>query len=122
MKKILLSFLIVLPLFASEHLTEPGAIDNSVLPNGDIMFPTGSPNGGFGKYKTYMCNSADKIFDAVINEFGEIITWQGNGESRNNGFDFFVTVNQETGTWTMIEKFKDPYGRELACIIGTGLN
>ena len=63
--------------------------------------------------KPVFCSSLKVIIEAVTGEFQEQPFWRGNDDKSN----YIMTVNQQTGTWTMIQ-FND----QIACVVGVGTN
>lgn len=63
--------------------------------------------------KPVFCSTLKIIVEAVSGEFGETPTWRGNDDKSK----YVMTVNQQTGTWTMIQ-----YNDQVACVVGFGRN
>ncbi len=63
--------------------------------------------------KPVFCSSLKIVIEAVSGEFGETPAWRGNDDRSK----YVMTVNQQTGTWTMIQ-----YNDQVACVVGVGRN
>jgi len=62
--------------------------------------------------KPVMCDDTKSVMDALVNgEFKEVPVWSGTGEQSNFG----LLINQQTGTWTLVE-----FNKEVTCVLGIG--
>jgi len=65
--------------------------------------------------KPVICESTEKVFRTMVEEFGETPQWRGS--TSEQGTSTVLTVNPKTGAWTLIE-----YTAVMACVIGVGEN
>ena len=65
--------------------------------------------------KPVVCESTEKVFRTMLEEFGETPQWRGS--TSEQGTSTVLTVNSKTGAWTLIE-----YTSVMACVIGVGEN
>ena len=65
--------------------------------------------------KPVVCESTEKVFRTMVEEFGETPQWRGS--TSEQGTSTVLTVNAKTGAWTLIE-----YTSVMACVIGVGEN
>jgi hypothetical protein len=65
--------------------------------------------------KPVVCESTEKVFRTMMEEFGETPQWRG--INAQQGTSTVLTVNAKTGAWTLIE-----YTSVMACVIGVGEN
>jgi hypothetical protein len=65
--------------------------------------------------KPVICDSTEKVFRTMVEEFGETPQWRGS--TPEQGTSTVLTVNPKTGAWTLIE-----YTAVMACVIGVGEN
>ena len=65
--------------------------------------------------KPVVCDSTEKVFRTMVEEFGETPQWRG--VTPEQGTSTVLTVNPKTGAWTLIE-----YTSVMACVIGVGEN
>ena len=65
--------------------------------------------------KPVVCDSTEKVFRTMVEEFGETPQWRGS--TPEQGTSTVLTVNSKTGAWTLIE-----YTSVMACVIGVGEN
>jgi hypothetical protein len=65
--------------------------------------------------KPVVCESTEKVFRTIVEEFGETPQWRG--ATPEQGTSTVLTVNTKTGSWTLIE-----YTAVMACVIGVGEN
>jgi len=65
--------------------------------------------------KPVICESTEKVFRTMVEEFGETPQWRGS--TPEQGTSTVLTVNPKTGAWTLIE-----YTAVMACVIGVGEN
>jgi hypothetical protein len=65
--------------------------------------------------KPVVCESTEKVFRTMMEEFGETPQWRG--ATSEQGTNTVLTVNTKTGSWTLIE-----YTAVMACVIGVGEN
>jgi hypothetical protein len=65
--------------------------------------------------KPVICESTEKVFRTMVEEFGETPQWRGS--TSQQGTSTVLTVNTKTGAWTLIE-----YTAVMACVIGVGEN
>jgi len=65
--------------------------------------------------KPVVCESTEKVFRTILEEFGETPQWRGS--TSEQGTSTVLTVNPKTGAWTLIE-----YTAVMACVIGVGEN
>jgi hypothetical protein len=65
--------------------------------------------------KPVVCESTEKVFRTMAEEFGETPQWRG--ATSEQGTSTVLTVNPKTGSWTLIE-----YTSVMACVIGVGEN
>jgi hypothetical protein len=65
--------------------------------------------------KPVVCESTEKVFRTMVEEFGETPQWRGS--TSEQGTSTVLTVNLKTGAWTLIE-----YTSVMACVIGVGEN
>ena len=65
--------------------------------------------------KPVVCDSTEKVFRTMVEEFGETPQWRGS--TPEQGTSTVLTVNPKTGAWTLIE-----YTAVMACVIGVGEN
>ena len=65
--------------------------------------------------KPVICESTEKVFRTMVEEFGETPQWRGS--TSEQGTSTVLTVNPKTGAWTLIE-----YTSVMACVIGVGEN
>ena len=65
--------------------------------------------------KPVVCESTEKVFRTMVEEFGETPQWRGS--TSQQGTSTVLTVNTKTGAWTLIE-----YTAVVACVIGVGEN
>jgi len=65
--------------------------------------------------KPVVCESTEKVFRTMAEEFGETPQWRGS--TSEQGTSTVLTVNPKTGAWTLIE-----YTSVMACVIGVGEN
>jgi hypothetical protein len=65
--------------------------------------------------KPVVCESTEKVFRTMMEEFGETPQWRG--ATPEQGTSTVLTVNPKTGAWTLIE-----YTSVTACVIGVGEN
>ena len=65
--------------------------------------------------KPVVCDSTEKVFRTMVEEFGETPQWRG--VTSEQGTSTVLTVNPKTGAWTLIE-----YTAVTACVIGVGEN
>ena len=63
--------------------------------------------------KPVICESTEKVFRTMVEEFGETPVWRG--ATAEQGTSTVLTVNPKTGAWTLIE-----YTPIMACVIGVG--
>jgi hypothetical protein len=63
--------------------------------------------------KPVVCESTEKVFRTMVEEFGETPQWRGS--TSQQGTSTVLTVNAKTGAWTLIE-----YTSVMACVIGVG--
>jgi len=63
--------------------------------------------------KPVICESTEKVFRTMVEEFGETPQWRG--VTSQQGTSTVLTVNTKTGAWTLIE-----YTSVMACVIGVG--
>lgn len=63
--------------------------------------------------KPVICESTEKVFRTMVEEFGETPQWRG--VTAQQGTSTVLTVNPKTGSWTLIE-----YTSVMACVIGVG--
>ena len=63
--------------------------------------------------KPVICESTEKVFRTMLEEFGETPQWRG--VTAQQGTSTVLTVNLRTGSWTLIE-----YTSVMACVIGVG--
>jgi hypothetical protein len=63
--------------------------------------------------KPVVCESTEKVFRTMMEEFGETPQWRG--VNAQQGTSTVLTVNTKTGAWTLIE-----YTSVMACVIGVG--
>jgi len=60
-----------------------------------------------------MCDTKEKVFKMLADDFGEIPQWMGHIPQSDT--HMMLTVNSRTGTWTVIE-----YNTVTACVISSG--
>ena len=65
--------------------------------------------------KPVICDNTEKVFRTMVEEFGETPQWRG--ATAQQGTSTVLTVNTNTGAWTLIE-----YTSVMACVIGVGEN
>lgn len=63
--------------------------------------------------KPVVCDSTEKVFRTIVEEFGETPQWRG--ITTEQGTTTVLTVHPRTGAWTLIE-----YTAVTACVIGVG--
>ena len=63
--------------------------------------------------KKVVCDDTKSILDTLLNEYHESPVWAGTDEKSKYG----LLINQETGTWTMIQ-----FDKNTTCILGVGEN
>jgi len=63
--------------------------------------------------KTVVCDDTKTLLDTLLNEYNESPVWAGTDEKSKYG----LLINQETGTWTMIQ-----FDKNTTCILGVGEN
>jgi len=63
--------------------------------------------------KPVVCESTEKVFRTMVEEFGETPQWRG--VTSQQGTSTVLTVNPRTGAWTLIE-----YTSVMACVRGVG--
>jgi hypothetical protein len=63
--------------------------------------------------KPVVCDTTEKVFRTMMEEFGETPQWRGS--TAEQGTSTVLTVNTKTGAWTLIE-----YTSVMACVIGVG--
>lgn len=61
--------------------------------------------------KKVVCDYTNRIIDVLLNEYKESPVWAGADEKSK----YSLLINQETGTWTMIQ-----FDKNTTCILGTG--
>jgi hypothetical protein len=65
--------------------------------------------------KVMICDKSEIIFEKLASEFEEIPIW--GGKDVQDSSSYVVTVNQETGAWTLVQ-----YDKDIACVLGVGTN
>ena len=65
--------------------------------------------------KPVVCEATEKVFRTIVEEYKETPQWQGHNPQQ--GTSTVLTVNTQTGSWTLIE-----YTAQTACVIGVGEN
>ena len=63
--------------------------------------------------KTVICDDTKTVLDTLLNEYHESPVWAGTDEKSKFG----LLINQETGTWTIIQ-----FDKNTTCILGVGEN
>lgn len=63
--------------------------------------------------KRVVCGDPKELLTDLMKKYGEQIIWFSKLESGKNQFALFV--NNETGTWTLVEQVKDKL-----CVLGDG--
>lgn len=67
----------------------------------------------FQMRKVMICDKSETIFEKLANDFQEYPVWRG--KDVQDGSHYVITVNQESGSWTMVQFMKD-----IACVLGVG--
>jgi hypothetical protein len=65
--------------------------------------------------KRIICDTRNSIFTQLIEDYKEQPVWHGVSPAQNT--ELMLTVNKETGAWTLIE-----YAADWACVLGVGEN
>jgi hypothetical protein len=65
--------------------------------------------------KVMICDKSEIVFEKLASEFKETPAWAGKDVQDSSGY--VVTVNQETGAWTLLQ-----YDKDIACVLGVGTN
>jgi hypothetical protein len=66
--------------------------------------------------KPIICDKAELILGALIEQGQELPTWIGRGDGEDNS-QTTILVNEKTKTWTIIQFEKD-----RACVLGSGVS
>jgi len=88
----------------------PPLVEQPVVPK------EGAPKEGAMSYsyKPVVCNDATAVVQSLKEQFKEIPAFLGEG---NDGSAYALSINKETGTWTMLQFSPD---KTTACMIGSG--
>ena len=63
--------------------------------------------------KKVVCDDTKTLLDTLLNEYKESPVWAGTDDKSR----YSLLINQETGTWTMIQ-----FDKNTTCILGVGEN
>ena len=63
--------------------------------------------------KKIVCDNTKPLLDTLLNEYKESPVWAGTDDKSR----YSLLINQETGTWTMIQ-----FDKNTTCILGVGEN
>ena len=63
--------------------------------------------------KKIVCDDTKSLLDTLLNEYRESPVWAGTDDKSR----YSLLINQETGTWTMIQ-----FDKNTTCILGVGEN
>ena len=63
--------------------------------------------------KKVVCDDTKTLLDTLLNEYKESPVWAGTDDKSK----YSLLINQETGTWTMIQ-----FDKNTTCILGVGEN
>lgn len=63
--------------------------------------------------KKIVCDNTKTLLDTLLNEYKESPVWAGTDDKTR----YSLLINQETGTWTMIQ-----FDKNTTCILGVGEN
>ena len=61
--------------------------------------------------KKVVCDDTKTLLDTLLNEYKESPVWAGTDDKSR----YSLLINQETGTWTMIQ-----FDKNTTCILGVG--
>ena len=61
--------------------------------------------------KKVVCDDTKTLLDTLLNEYKESPVWAGTDDKSK----YSLLINQETGTWTMIQ-----FDKNTTCILGVG--
>ena len=63
--------------------------------------------------KVMICDKSEIIFEKLAKDFQEYPIW--NGKDQQDDSYYALTVNRQSGSWTLVQFFKD-----IACVLGVG--
>lgn len=61
--------------------------------------------------KKVVCDDTKTLLDTLLNQYNESPVWAGTNEKSK----FSLLINQETGSWTMIQ-----FDKDITCVLGIG--
>ena len=61
--------------------------------------------------KKVVCDDTKTLLDTLLNEYKESPVWAGTDDKSR----YSLLINQETGTWTMIQ-----FDKDITCVLGIG--
>jgi len=69
----------------------------------------------FQMRKVMICDKSEIVFEKLAKDFEEFPVWDG--KDIQDGSHYVITVNPQTGSWTMIQ-----FMQGIACVLGVGTN